>query len=54
MDLSATATSYSAPANVQTAPVDFSKFVVKAGRVTIERVNPSLKTFTRNRTNVYL
>ena len=53
MDLSATAVAYNAPVRVVNTP-DFSDFEISAGRVVIERTNPSSNTFTKNRTNLYL
>ncbi|MBO4517106.1 hypothetical protein J5751_06890 [bacterium] len=53
MDLSATAVAYNAPVQVVNTPA-FADFTISAGRVVIERVNPSSNTFTKNRTNLYL
>jgi hypothetical protein len=54
MDVLATATSYDAPVRVTPATLTFANITISAGRVTIERTNPSLTEFTRNRKNVYL
>ena len=54
MDVLATATSYDAPVRVTPATLTFAGITISAGRVTIERTNPSLTEFTRNRKNVYL
>ncbi len=54
MDVLATATSYDAPVRVTPTTLTFADITISAGRVTIERTNPSLTEFTRNRKNVYL
>ena len=54
MDMVVVASSYDAPATVTWAPLTFAGITISAGRVVIERTNPTSTDFTKNRTNVYL